>query len=64
LDIKKGSRILINDGLVELETVEIRGRDIYCTVLNGGVIGNRKGINVPDTSIQIPSLTLQDIEDI
>lgn len=63
-DVKKGSRILINDGLVELEVVEIKSRDIYCTVLNGGAIGNNKGINVPGAEIHLPSLTNQDIEDI
>ena len=63
-DVKKGSRILINDGLVELEVNEIKNKDIYCTVLNGGTIGNNKGINVPGAHIHLPSLTEQDIEDI
>lgn len=63
-DVKKGGRILINDGLVELEVVRIDGKDIHCTVLNGGVIGNNKGINVPNAEIHLPSLTEQDIADI
>lgn len=63
-DVSKGSRILINDGLVELEVVEIKGKDIYCVVKNGGVIGDHKGINVPGADIRLPALTLQDIEDI
>ncbi|MCX7842899.1 MAG: pyruvate kinase [Clostridia bacterium] len=63
-DVEKGSRILINDGLVELEVKEIKGKDIHCTVLNGGAIGNNKGINVPGVEIHLPSLTNQDIEDI
>jgi len=63
-DVHKGSRILINDGLVELEVNQIKGKDIYCTVLNGGVLGNNKGINVPGAEIHLPSLTSQDIEDI
>lgn len=63
-DVKKGSRILINDGLVELEVTDIRGKDIYCTVLNGGTIGNNKGINVPGAKIHLPSLTEQDVADI
>lgn len=63
-DVRKGSSILINDGLVELEVDEIKGKDIYCTVLNGGVIGNNKGINVPGAEIHLPSLTEQDVEDI
>lgn len=63
-DVKPGSRILINDGLVELVVVEVKGNDIHCQVLNQGVIGDRKGINVPDTAIRLPSLTEKDIEDI
>ena len=63
-DVDKGSRILINDGLVELEVTEIKNRDIYCTVLNGGAIGNNKGINVPGAEIHLPSITQQDVEDI
>ncbi|MCX8132056.1 MAG: pyruvate kinase [Clostridia bacterium] len=63
-DVKRGSRILINDGLVELEVEEIKKKDIFCKVLNGGVIGNNKGINVPGAEIHLPSLTQQDIEDI
>lgn len=64
LDVKKGSRILINDGLVELEVKQIKDKDIICTVLNGGTIGNNKGINVPGAEIHLPSITEQDIEDI
>lgn len=63
-DVKKGSRILINDGLVELEVTEIKGKDIHCTVVNGGAIGNNKGINVPGAEIHLPSLTQKDVEDI
>lgn len=63
-DVKKGSKILIDDGLIELEVLEIKNKDIICTVLNGGTIGNKKGINVPDTQINLPSLTDQDVADI
>lgn len=63
-DVSKGSKILINDGLVELEVVDIKNKDIYCKVLNGGTIGNHKGINVPGAQIRLPALTSQDIEDI
>ncbi len=63
-DVSKGSRILINDGLVELEVYEIKIKDIYCIVKNGGVVGDRKGINVPGADIRLPSLTSQDIADI
>lgn len=63
-DVSKGSKILINDGLVELEVIEIKNKDIYCTVLNGGAVGDHKGINVPGAEIKLPALTSQDIEDI
>ena len=63
-DVKKGNKILINDGLVELEVNEIINKDIHCTVLNGGVVGTKKGINVPGVEINLPSLTEQDVRDI
>ena len=63
-DVAKGSRILINDGLVELEVEEIKKKDIHCVVLNGGSIGNNKGINVPGAEIHLPSLTQRDVADI
>ncbi len=63
-DVSRGSRILIDDGLVELEVVEIKNKDIYCVVLNGGAVGNHKGINVPGAKIKLPALTSQDIDDI
>ena len=52
-DVKPGATILIDDGLIALEVKEIRGRDIVCTVKNGGELGQRKGINVPDVKMCI-----------
>lgn len=64
-DVTKGSRILIDDGLVELEVLEIiDGTDIKCVVLNGGTIKDRKGVNVPNIAINLPAVTEKDIEDI
>lgn len=63
-DVKVGSHILIDDGLIELEVHEILRQDIHCRVLNGGKLGNKKGINVPGAEIRLPSITQQDIEDI
>jgi pyruvate kinase len=63
-DVKKGSRILVNDGLVELEVMDVKDRDIHCKVLNGGVIGDNKGMNVPNVVIRLPALTEKDVEDI
>ena len=63
-DVKPGATILIDDGLIALEVKEIRGRDIVCTVKNGGELGQRKGINVPDVSVKLPAITEKDREDI
>lgn len=63
-DIEIGSRILIDDGLIELKVVDINDKDIICTVLNGGDVSNRKSINVPNAKLNLPSLTEKDKEDI
>ncbi|MBP7174886.1 MAG: pyruvate kinase [Thermoclostridium sp.] len=63
-DVQKGSHILIDDGLIELKVQDIYESDIHCIVLNGGRLGNNKGINVPGADIHLPSITQQDIEDI
>ncbi|MCM1246287.1 MAG: pyruvate kinase [Roseburia sp.] len=63
-DEKPGNRILIDDGLVELLVKEIKGEDIVCEVINGGVISDHKGINVPDVHVRLPYMSEKDREDI
>lgn len=63
-DVNMGTRVLINDGLVALEVIKVVGKDIHCRVLNGGVVSNNKGVNIPETDTHLPSLTEQDIKDI
>ncbi len=63
-DVSRGSKVLIDDGLVELEVVEIKNKDICCVVINGGAVGNNKGINIPAAKVKLPALTNQDIQDI
>ncbi|MCX8169698.1 MAG: pyruvate kinase, partial [Candidatus Methanomethyliaceae archaeon] len=63
-DVKVGTRILINDGLVAIEVTKVEGKDIYTRILNGGVISNNKGVNIPETDTHLPSITEQDIKDI
>ncbi len=63
-DVAPGNRILIDDGLIELEVVRAEGTDIVCTVINGGELGERKGVNVPNVKIKLPALTDKDKEDI
>lgn len=63
-DLVKGSRVLIDDGLVELKVENIIGPDVYCIVENGGFLSSNKGVNIPDVFVNLPSLTERDIEDI
>ncbi len=63
-DVKVGDTILIDDGLIALEVKEIRGGDIVCIVKNGGELGQRKGINVPNVKVKLPAITQKDREDI
>lgn len=63
-DVNTGNRILIDDGLIELEVQEVNGTDIVCKVLNGGELGMRKGVNVPNVKIKLPALTEKDKADI
>ena len=63
-DAVVGGKILIDDGLIELEVKEIKGKDIICTIINGGELGQRKGVNVPNVPIRLPAITEKDKEDI
>lgn len=59
-----GTIILINDGLIKIEVLEIKGTDIICKVIDGGKLTNTKSINIPGMHINLPSPTDKDIEDI
>ena len=64
-DVEAGNTILIDDGLIELKVQEVvNGTDIVCTVVNGGELGMRKGVNVPNVKIKLPALTEKDKADI
>ena len=63
-DVKPGNVILIDDGLIGLEVLSVNGQEIHCKVTNGGELGERKGVNVPNVPILLPSITEKDIEDI
>lgn len=63
-DVDKGSTILIDDGLIGLEVVRKTETDIICTVINGGELGERKGVNVPNVPVRLPAITEKDKEDI
>ena len=55
-DVKPGNKILIDDGLIELEVKAIKGTDIVCDILNGGELGEKKGVNVPYVKVNLPNL--------
>lgn len=63
-EVDTGTRILIDDGLIELVVSEVKGQSIICQVESGGSLSNNKSINIPDTSIQLPALTDKDREDL
>ena len=63
-DVMPGRKILIDDGLIELEVVRITENDIVCKVINGGELGEKKGINVPNVPVRLPAITDKDREDI
>ncbi|MCI8342353.1 MAG: pyruvate kinase [Firmicutes bacterium] len=63
-DLKKGSRVLVDDGLIELNVIDLNETDIVCEVVNGGFLSSNKGINIPDVYVNLPSLTERDVEDI
>ena len=63
-EVEKGSILLIDDGLIGLEVDHVEGQDMYCVVTNGGEIGEKKGVNVPNVNIGLPSVTAQDRADI
>lgn len=59
-----GMRVLLDDGLLGLEIVEVTGRAVRCRVVEGGVLKSRKGVNFPDLTLPLPSLTEKDIRDV
>ncbi|MDU5913858.1 MAG: pyruvate kinase [Anaerococcus vaginalis] len=64
-DVEKGSIISVDDGLIQLEVVEIKdGTDIVCRVQNNGVISDHKGVNLPGRVTNLPAITPKDVDDI
>ncbi len=63
-NLEEGSRILLSDGLIELRVSRIRGMDVECHVINGGMLGEFKGINLPGIAVRVPSLTSKDEADL
>jgi len=63
-EVEPGARVLLSDGLIELRVSAIRGDDVECDVINGGLLGEHKGINLPGTVVNVPSLTEKDEKDL
>ena len=63
-DVKKGDRILLDDGLISLKVNNVKGTEIACEVINGGVLTDHKGINLPGIKVGLSSITEKDIEDL
>lgn len=63
-DVKSGERLLLDDGLLELKVERVKGKDIFCKVINGGKLTSHKGINLPDSKIRLSSLTKKDKDDL
>ena len=63
-EVKRGARILLSDGLIELRVQQVRGREVVCVVVNGGALGEHKGINLPGVQLRVPALTPKDRQDL
>jgi pyruvate kinase len=63
-NVEQGSRILLSDGLIELRVHEVVNEDVVCDIVNGGMLGENKGINLPGIPVRVPSLTEKDSADL
>jgi pyruvate kinase len=63
-EVHRDDRILLSDGLIELRVRQVRDREVICEVVNGGALGEHKGINLPGIQLRVPALTPKDREDL
>jgi len=63
-DCKAGDRILIDDGKVTVEVVEVKGNDVVTKVIEPGAVSNNKGINLPGVAVSVPALSEKDMDDL
>jgi pyruvate kinase len=63
-EVKSGDRILLSDGLIELRVERIRKQEVICQVVNGGLLGEHQGINLPGVKLRVPALTNKDRKDL
>lgn len=62
--VSEGDSILVDDGLIELAVVGVEGSDVRCRVVNDGILGQRKSVNIPGVAVDLPAMTEKDREDI
>jgi len=63
-EVKAGDRILLSDGLIELRVERVRRQEVMCQVVNGGLLGEHQGINLPGVKLRVPALTDKDRKDL
>jgi len=63
-EVHRGDRILLSDGLIELRVERVRPGHVICRVVNGGALGQHKGINLPGVNLKVPALTTKDKQDL
>ena len=63
-DCKAGDRILIDDGKVTVEVIEVKGNDVVTKVVEPGAVSNNKGINLPGVAVSVPALSEKDMDDL
>lgn len=65
MDVTAGETVLIDDGKLELKVIETNKKDLVkATVINGGILSSKKGVNLPNTKVSLPCLTEKDLEDL
>lgn len=63
-DLKAGNIVLIDDGLIEMRVEEVVGQEVRCVVINNGDLGENKGVNLPNVSVNLPALSEKDLSDL
>lgn len=63
-EAKPGTQILLDDGLLELKVVAVQEQAVICTVVEGGILQSRKGVNLPSLNLRLPSMTEKDKKDL
>ncbi|WP_042367025.1 pyruvate kinase [Streptacidiphilus neutrinimicus] len=63
-DVTPGERILVDDGRVTLEVTAVEGQDVRCTVVEGGMVSDHKGLNLPGVAVSVPALSDKDVADL